>query len=178
MEAQLVGKMRSHVTLMTEGRPVRLIVMFALPLMLGNMFQELYSVVDSMIVGRNLGVSALAALGVTSWPIWIMVGMLMGLAQGISILLARLFGQGNECELKRGFGNAIILSAVFAAVLLLVVSCMQEPFLIFLILRMSLFHILLHIFGSQFQVFLLSWPTICCHPRCALLVTAGRLFTP
>ncbi len=120
MEAQLVGKMRSHVTLMTEGRPVRLIVMFALPLMLGNMFQELYSVVDSMIVGRNLGVSALAALGVTSWPIWIMVGMLMGLAQGISILLARLFGQGNECELKRGFGNAIILSAVFAAVLLLV----------------------------------------------------------
>ena len=120
MEAQLVGKMRSHVTLMTEGRPVRLIVMFALPLMLGNMFQELYSVVDSMIVGRNLGVSALAALGVTSWPIWIMVGMLMGLAQGISILLARLFGQGNECELTRGFGNAIILSAVFAAVLLLV----------------------------------------------------------
>ena len=48
---------------MTEGRPVRLIVMFALPLMFGNIFQQLYSVVDSMIVGRNLGVSALAALG-------------------------------------------------------------------------------------------------------------------
>jgi putative MATE family efflux protein len=112
--------MKSHVTLMTEGCPVRLIVMFALPLMFGNIFQQLYSVVDSMIVGRNLGVSALAALGASSWPLWIMVGMLMGLAQGISILLARLFGQGNERELKRGFGNAIILSAVFSAVLLLI----------------------------------------------------------
>lgn len=110
--------MRSHVTLMTEGRPVRLIVRFALPLMFGNIFQQLYSVVDSMIVGRTLGVSALAALGASSWPNFIIIGMLMGLAQGISILLARSFGKGDEAELRHCFGNAIILSSCFAAVLL------------------------------------------------------------
>ena len=104
---------------MTEGRPVRLIVSFALPLMFGNIFQQLYSVVDSMIVGKNLGVAALAALGASSWPLWIIVGMLMGLAQGISILLARSFGKGDEEELKHGFGNAIVISIAFAAVLMI-----------------------------------------------------------
>jgi len=110
--------MKSHVTLMTEGRPVRLIVLFALPLMFGNIFQQLYSVVDSMIVGKTLGVSALAALGASSWPNFIIVGMLIGLANGISILLARSFGKGDVKELRHCFGNAIILSSVFAVVLL------------------------------------------------------------
>lgn len=104
---------------MTEGKPIKLIVSFAIPLMIGNIFQQMYSVIDSMVVGKTLGVSALAALGASSWPNWILIGMIQGLSQGISILLARSFGKNDQNELKRGFGNAIILSAVFSLILLI-----------------------------------------------------------
>ena len=110
--------MKSHVKLMTEGKPVRLIVTFAFPLMIGNIFQQLYSVADSMIVGKTLGVAALAALGASTWPNWIFLGVVMGLSQGISITLAHSFGRGDEVMLRKGFGNAIVLSAAFAACLL------------------------------------------------------------
>ncbi len=110
--------MKSHVTLMTEGRPVRLIVAFSLPLMLGNIFQQLYSVADSMIVGKTLGVAALAALGASTWPSWFFLGMVLGLSQGISIILAYSFGQGDVAKLRRSYGNAIVVSTAFSVVLL------------------------------------------------------------
>ena len=110
--------MRTHVKLMTEGRPVRLIVTFAFPLMIGNIFQQMYSVADSMIVGKTLGVSALAALGASTWPNWVFLGVVMGLSQGISITLAHSFGRGDERMLRKGFGNAIVLCAFFAFCLL------------------------------------------------------------
>lgn len=59
--------MENRIKNMTEGRPVSLIVAFALPLMVGNVFQQLYSVVDSMVVGKFLGVNALAALGASTY---------------------------------------------------------------------------------------------------------------
>ena len=110
--------MKSHVRLMTEGEPLRLIVTFAFPLMIGNIFQQLYSVADSMIVGKTLGVAALAALGASTWPNWIFLGIVMGLSQGISITLAHSFGRGDEGMLRKGFGNAIVLSAAFAVCLM------------------------------------------------------------
>ena len=114
---------------MTEGKPIYLIVTFALPLMLGNMFQQLYSVVDSMIVGKTLGVASLAALGAASWPNWIIIGMVQGLSQGISILLARSFGKEDYRELRKGFGNSIVLSAVFAVTLMVLANLLVIPVL-------------------------------------------------
>ena len=110
--------MKAHVKLMTEGKPVRLIVTFAFPLMIGNIFQQMYSVADSMIVGKTLGVSALAALGASTWPNWVFLGVVMGLSQGISITLAHSFGRGDERMLRKGFGNAIVLCTFFAFCLL------------------------------------------------------------
>ena len=124
--------MKSHVTLMTEGKPVRLIVTFAFPLMIGNIFQQMYSVADSMIVGKTLGVAALAALGASTWPNWIFLGVVMGLSQGISITLAHSFGRGDERMLRRGFGNAIVLSAAFA-VFLLVIGELLAPEMLMLL---------------------------------------------
>ena len=60
---------------MTEGRPMRLLLSFALPLMLGNVFQQMYAVVDTAIVGRGVGLSALAALGTVDWLNWMFVGI-------------------------------------------------------------------------------------------------------
>ena len=103
---------------MTEGRHVSHIVMFALPLMAGNMFQQLYPVVDTMVVGKALGVGALAAIGAVDWINWMMLGIIQGLTQGFGIQMAQDFGAGRKDKLRRTVGNAVILSAVSAVVLL------------------------------------------------------------
>lgn len=77
---------------MTEGRPGKLILEFALPLMLGNMFQQLYTFVDTLVAGRALGMHALAALGVTEWITFLLFGFVQGVTQGFSVVIARCFG--------------------------------------------------------------------------------------
>lgn len=67
---------------MTQGAPARLIFTFAIPLMLGNVCQQLYTVVDTAIVGQALGVNALAALGAADWLNWLVLGVIQGFAQG------------------------------------------------------------------------------------------------
>ena len=124
--------MKTYVTNMTEGKPVRLIVSFAIPLMIGNIFQQLYLVADSMVVGTFLGVDALAALGICGWPSWIVIGMLQGLAQGVSIIMARDFGRDDLPSLKNTYGNALILSGVFS-VCLLFLSQLLSPGMLFLL---------------------------------------------
>ena len=84
--------MASRIKNMTEGKPLSLIFTFALPLMIGNVFQQLYTVVDTMVVGRALGVNALAALGAADWMNWMMLGIVQGLTQGFGILMAQKFG--------------------------------------------------------------------------------------
>ena len=79
---------------MTLGRPASLIFTFALPLMVGNVFQQLYTVVDTMVVGKALGVQALAALGAADWMNWLMLSVIQGLTQGFGILMAQHFGAG------------------------------------------------------------------------------------
>ena len=77
---------------MTEGSPAKLLITFALPLMVGNVFQQLYTVVDTAVVGQVVGVSALAALGAADWLNWMVLGIIQGLTQGFSILMAQHFG--------------------------------------------------------------------------------------
>ena len=114
---------------MTEGKPSRLIFSFALPLMVGNVFQQLYTVVDTMVVGKYLGVSALAALGAADWLNWMMLGIIQGFTQGFGILMAREFGAGEHDRLRDVIGESAVLSALFAlllvaaAVLSKVVGC-------------------------------------------------------
>jgi len=123
-------KFKNNKTLvMTEGNPYRLMLTFALPLMLGNVFQQMYTVVDTMVVGKGLGVDALAAVGASDWLNWMSIGALSGLAQGFSIPMAQEFGAGNKEQLKKSIGNAISLSAVCAVILLLVFQLSALPVL-------------------------------------------------
>ena len=99
---------------MTVGKPHRHIVAFALPLMLGNIFQQLYTMTDAAIVGRFAGVEALAAVGATDWLSWLIFGVISGFAQGFSILIAQCFGAQDEQGLRRAAANAIELAAGIA----------------------------------------------------------------
>lgn len=121
--------MENRIKNMTEGNPVSLIVAFALPLMVGNVFQQLYSVVDSMVVGKVLGVSALAALGASAWPTWVVLGILQGLTQGFSILMAQAFGAKDEKGLRMAVGNSVVLSAISSVVFMIVGQIAAYPLL-------------------------------------------------
>ncbi|MBP3474865.1 MAG: MATE family efflux transporter [Lachnospiraceae bacterium] len=110
--------MAAHIKEMTEGKPSKLILTFALSLTLGNVFQQLYTVVDTMVVGKYLGVDALAAVGAAEWMHWLFLGVIEGLAQGFAILMAQEFGAKQLDSLRKVIGNAIMLS-LFSAVLLL-----------------------------------------------------------
>ena len=101
---------------MTQGHPTRLLLMFALPLMVGNVFQQLYTVVDTAVVGQ-FGVGALASLGAADAPNWGVLGIIQGLTQGFSILMAQHFGAKDYRELSRAVSGSITLCVVFGVLL-------------------------------------------------------------
>lgn len=99
---------------MTVGRPGRLLLGFALPLMLGNICQQLYMVVDTAIVGRGVGVDALAALGCVDWFNWMVFGIAQGLSHGFSVLMAQKFGQKDLPGLRQTAAQSALLSGFIA----------------------------------------------------------------
>lgn len=99
---------------MTKGSPGKLILTFALPLMLGNMFQQAYTLVDTAVVGQVVGVNALAAVGSVDWFNWMSLGVCQGLTQGFSILLAQQFGARDEKGLQKTLGTSLVLSLLSA----------------------------------------------------------------
>ncbi len=121
--------MASRIKNMTEGSPSSLIFSFALPLMVGNIFQQLYTVVDTMVVGKALGVSALAALGASDWLNWMMLGIIQGFTQGFGILMAQEFGAGRHENLRKSVGNAAVLSLLSSIVLLGIGQMLARPVL-------------------------------------------------
>lgn len=112
--------MASHVKSMTEGKPSSLIFCFAMSMTAGNIFQQLYTVVDTMIVGKKLGVTALAAIGASDWINWMMLGMIQGLTQGFGIMMAQQFGANQPKALKKAIGNSALLSLIASILLVLI----------------------------------------------------------
>ena len=121
--------MEAKVKDMTSGSPMKLIVTFALPLMVGNIFQQMYTVVDTMVVGKALGVDALAALGATDWLYWMVLGMIQGVAQGFGILMAREFGARQMENLRRVVGSSVSLSVGSALLFLVLGQIAARPVL-------------------------------------------------
>lgn len=109
--------MAVHVKNMTTGKPAKLILSFSLSLVAGNVFQQLYTVIDTMVVGKNLGVGALAALGAADWLNWLMLGVIQGLTQGFGIRMAQEFGAERMEDLKKSVGSAAVLSMLSSVVL-------------------------------------------------------------
>lgn len=96
---------------MTRGNPTRLILTFCLPIVAGNLFQQLYSLVDTLVIGQVEGVTALAAVSAAGWLDWLVLGLAMGLAQGFSIQVAQCFGAADYTGLRRAVGQSLLLSA-------------------------------------------------------------------
>ncbi len=117
---------------MTQGKPIRLILSFCIPLLLGNLFQQMYNMVDSIIVGKYVGVGALAAVGSTGALNFLILGFAMGLCSGFTIPISQAFGANDVPNLKRYVTNAAWLSLFIGVLLTLVTTFGTKQFLIWM----------------------------------------------
>ena len=107
---------------MTRGNPLSVIFMFTLPLAVGNIFQQLYNMADTIIVGRFVGADALAAVGSTGTIMFLLNGFAQGITAGFSVLTAQRFGAGKKEGVKESVTNGVLLS-IIGAILFTVLSC-------------------------------------------------------
>ena len=114
---------------MTKGRPLPLIMRFALPIMLTSVLQQLYSLADGVIVGRYLGITAFAAIGAAGFIAWLPQNMLLGLSHGFGAVLSQLFGAGDRAEFRRGNVRAGVLSGLIALVFTIPLILFREELL-------------------------------------------------
>ena len=118
-----------RVTDMTHGRPIRLILLFSLPLMLGSVFQQLYTIVDTIIIGRGVGMQALASIGAADWINWLVLWGLQGFTQGFAILAAQEFGAAAYDRLRRVLAMIVKLSCWFGIVVTIISLLLVRPLL-------------------------------------------------
>ena len=114
---------------MTRGNPIKLILSFCLPLVAGNIFQQLYNMVDSIIVGKFVGVNALAAVGATGSINFLVLGFALGLCSGFGIPVAQSFGAQNYSMMRKHVANALYL-CLFATIFLTTITLFTTPSLL------------------------------------------------
>ena len=114
---------------LTRGSPLKRIFFFAMPFLLGNLFQQFYNVVDMVIVGRTVGTLAYAAVGSTGSLVWFASGAIQSLTVGFSVVTAHHFGSGDGEKVKKSFAGAIKLSAIISIALAIVCVIFARPML-------------------------------------------------
>ena len=102
---------------MTEGSPTRLLLKFTLPMLIGNLFQQLYNMVDSIVVGRFVGANALASVGATGSLNFLFFAMSFGIAAGVGVVVSQYFGAGKMDMVEKSIINGMYLLAVVSAVM-------------------------------------------------------------
>lgn len=117
---------------MTKGSPLKLIIEFAIPMCLGMLFQQFYSMVDTMIVGKVLGVNQLAGVGSTNSLSYMITYFCIGICNGFSIPIAQMFGARKESDLRRFVANSTWLCVIFGALITFLVSVFCRQLLILL----------------------------------------------
>ncbi|KDA05088.1 diguanylate cyclase [Microbacterium sp. CH12i] len=116
-------------TSLTTGRPWRVILAFSVPLLIGNIVQQLYQVVDAIVVGRELGVNSLAAVGATGSLLFLLLGFAWGMTTGFAIPTAQAFGARNYAAVRRSVATGTILTGITSVVITAAAPFLSEPVL-------------------------------------------------
>ena len=117
---------------MTEGSPWEKILLFTFPMLLGNIAQQLYNTVDSVVVGKYIGDNALAAVG-SAGPIFnLLLVLFIGISTGATIMVSQYFGARKREELSKTIGNCIVLTAIASVFIMIVATLASRPLLILL----------------------------------------------
>ena len=125
-------KQNKFVKDMTKGNPMQLLIQFSLPLLVGNIFQQLYNMVDSIIVGNFVGANALGAIGTTNSLNFFFFSLVAGLSVGIGIIVAQYFGFGDEEKVKDAIGNSIWIITVCSVIMAIIGFVTARPILVLL----------------------------------------------
>lgn len=124
----IVNKLFSPVD-MTEGTPWKKIAMFAMPMLLGNIAQQLYNTVDSIVVGRYIGDNALASVGSAGPIVNLLYVLYIGIGMGAGIMVSQYFGARDREELSKTIGNCIVLTAISVLLIMITASLITRPML-------------------------------------------------
>lgn len=111
---------------MTSGSPAKLILKFSVPMLIGNIFQQLYNMVDSIVVGKFVGSDALAAVGATGSLMFLIIGLTFGLSAGISIVISQYFGAKDYDNVRKGFATATYIILGVAVIMGIVGSFLSR----------------------------------------------------
>ena len=112
---------------MTTGGSLKLLLGFMVPLLIGNVFQQMYSIADIIIVGRTIGVNALAAVGAAAPVFMLLVGITIGMSNGFTVITGQYYGAGDLKTMRRSVAMATMLSLIGVAILDVIGLTVLEP---------------------------------------------------
>jgi len=160
---------------MTQGNAVRMILTFAIPLFIGNIFQQVYSVVDTMVAGYCLGDQAIAAIGATSSLYGLVINLAWGLNSGFALIVTQAFGAHEQGKIRKSIGHMMVLDGIIASVLTILA-------LVFLPSLMRLMNTPENIFDQAYSymsvIFAGMAATICYNMFAGILRAFGNSRTP
>lgn len=143
---------------MTHGSPLKLIVGFWFPVLLGQLFQQVYNLVDSIIVGRFVGVNAFAGISATGSLNFMILGFLLGLCSGCAIPVAQAFGENDPHKMRKYFANAIYLCGGIALAMSVATVLLTRPILRWIGTPADImdeaYRYIVYIFGGMFAIML------------------------
>ena len=125
---------------MTSGSPMKIILSFTLPIFLGNVFQQFYNMADAVIVGKFVGIGALAAVGSTGTIMFLIYGFVVGMTAGFTVLTAQKFGAGDMEAMRKTVAGAAILSLVIGIILTAAFMLFMRPWLVLMNTPGDIFH--------------------------------------
>ena len=115
---------------LTQGRPMKVIFLYTIPLLLGNFFQQFYSLIDTLIVGKTISVDALASVGATGGLTGLVIGFAQGMTSGLTILTAQKYGANDERGVRKSFASGIIISIFIAVIFTILALLIAYPLLV------------------------------------------------
>ena len=143
---------------LTKGAPVKLMLLFSIPLLIGNIFQQFYNIADIIIVGRTLGINALAAVGAVSPLFFLIMFILVGLTNGFSVITGQRFGAKDYNGVRRSVTMSCILGFIFTAIFTIVCTILMKYILIWMnvpaeIFKDAFYYIQIIVYGLMIVTF-------------------------
>ncbi len=125
---------------LTKGSPLKLLLIFSIPLLIGNIFQQLYNLADIIIVGRTLGVNALASVGAVAPLFFLVMFAIAGMTNGFAIITGQKFGAGDISGVKKSVAFSTILSSILTILFSLILIILMKPILFMINVPQEIFH--------------------------------------
>ena len=166
--ASAVKKMNKNINMM-EGSPVRLVVLFSIPLIFGNIFQQLYYITDAVIVGKYISIQALAAVNSCTWITWLLNAIARDFSNTLSIMASYSVGEGDQEKVKKIVGNAGTITLLLS--LFLLVFTETNLGLFFRLFKVQAE--VVEMTGDYFSIVLLGIPFVLIYNVAAALLRAG-----